>query len=269
MTTVVEETVASTAGHEGAGRQGTQGRRHRAAVQHRHRHRLGGPGLQPGRGARLRRARVGLQSPVVMLLAFIPMVFVAIGYQQLNKVMPDCGTTFTWGTKAFGPKTGWMGGWGIIAADVIVMANLAADRRPATCSTLFGAVRAWPRNKWWTLLLGIAWIIAMAPICYIGIEISARFQYGLLAIELVMLGDLQRHGARQGVRRQRRPQARSTRPGRGSTPSTPRFAALTSGMLTPSSSTGVGTRPCRSTRRPRDKTGRRARPRSSRRSCCS
>ena len=69
---------------------------------------------------------VGLQSPVVMLLAFVPMMFVAIGYQQLNKVMPDCGTTFTWGAKAFDPVTGWMGGWGIIAADVIVMANLAA-----------------------------------------------------------------------------------------------------------------------------------------------
>ncbi|HET6875878.1 MAG TPA: hypothetical protein VFH70_13915, partial [Acidimicrobiales bacterium] len=67
----------------------------------------------------------GLQSPVVMLLAFIPMMFVAVGYSQLNRVVPDCGTTFTWGTKALGPKVGWMGGWGIIAADVIVMANLA------------------------------------------------------------------------------------------------------------------------------------------------
>src|SRR5579863_3938086 len=63
----------------------------------------------------------GLRSPVIMLIAFVPMMFVAVGYSQLNKAMPDCGTTFTWGTKAFGPKVGWMGGWGIIAADVIVM----------------------------------------------------------------------------------------------------------------------------------------------------
>src|SRR5580692_4300790 len=56
---------------------------------------------------------VGLQSPIIMLLAFFPMMFVAVGYSQLNKVMPDCGTTFTWGTKAFGPIVGWMGGWGI------------------------------------------------------------------------------------------------------------------------------------------------------------
>ena len=98
-----------------------------------------------------------------MLLAFFPMMFIAIGYQQLNKAMPDCGTTFTWGTKAFGPKTGWMGGWGIIAADVIVMANLAqiagsymfqfvGGRTGLAASTVVDARRP-----------GVVWIVVMAP----------------------------------------------------------------------------------------------------------
>ena len=68
---------------------------------------------------------VGVKAPSIMLLAFVPMFFIAIAYQQLNQAEPDCGTTFTWATRAFGPRAGWMGGWGIIAADVIVMANLA------------------------------------------------------------------------------------------------------------------------------------------------
>ena len=67
----------------------------------------------------------GVKSPGIILLAFVPMYFIAVAYQELNKAEPDCGTTFTWAARAFGPKTGWMGGWGIIAADVIVMANLA------------------------------------------------------------------------------------------------------------------------------------------------
>src|SRR6195952_488532 len=67
----------------------------------------------------------GVKAPGIILLAFIPMYLIAVAYQELNKAEPDCGTTFTWATRAFGPKTGWMGGWGIIAADVIVMANLA------------------------------------------------------------------------------------------------------------------------------------------------
>src|ERR1700735_4852451 len=69
---------------------------------------------------------VGFHAPAVVLLAFVPMVLIAQGYNRLNCEMPDCGTTFTWGAKAFGPKTGWMGGWAIIVADVVVMANLAA-----------------------------------------------------------------------------------------------------------------------------------------------
>ena len=68
---------------------------------------------------------VGLQSPAVAILAFVPMLLTSIGYSELNKADPDCGTTFTWATRAFNPRTGWAGGWGIIAADVLVMASLA------------------------------------------------------------------------------------------------------------------------------------------------
>jgi amino acid transporter len=128
---------------------------------------------------------VGLRAPIIMLLAFFPMMFIAIGYQQLNKPMPDCGTTFTWGTKAFGPWVGWMGGWGIIAADVIVMANLA-QIAGSYMFQLFGAYGL-AASKWWTLGAGLAWIAVMALICYIGIEIAAEIQYGLLGIELTML----------------------------------------------------------------------------------
>src|SRR3712207_9377371 len=72
---------------------------------------------------------VGVKAPAIMLLAFLPMWLIAVAYSELNKREPDCGTTFTWAARAFGPRTGWMGGWGIIAADVIVMANLAQDRK--------------------------------------------------------------------------------------------------------------------------------------------
>src|SRR6476659_1485635 len=69
---------------------------------------------------------IGLQAPLIMILAFVPMYCVAVGYRELNQTEPDAGTTFTWACRAFGPRTGWMGGWGIVAADVVVMDNLAA-----------------------------------------------------------------------------------------------------------------------------------------------
>jgi amino acid transporter len=70
-------------------------------------------------------AAVGTGSPVVALLAFVPIFLTSIGYSELNKADPDCGTTFTWASRAFGPRTGWAGGWAIVAADVMVMASLA------------------------------------------------------------------------------------------------------------------------------------------------
>src|ERR1700746_76744 len=55
-------------------------------------------------------AGVGLKAPAIMLLAFIPMYFIAVAYKELNEAEPDCGTTFTWAARAFGPVVGWMGG---------------------------------------------------------------------------------------------------------------------------------------------------------------
>lgn len=130
---------------------------------------------------------VGLQAPAVAVLAFVPMLLTSIGYSELNKADPDCGTTFTWATRAFGPRSGWAGGWAIVAADVLVMASLA-QVASQYCFLLFGAkgIGSNPTSGW-VLLGGVIWIILMALICYIGIEVSANFQKVLLSIELVML----------------------------------------------------------------------------------
>ena len=133
---------------------------------------------------------VGLQSPAVAVLAFVPMLFCSIGYSELNKADPDCGTTFTWATRAFGPRTGWAGGWGIIAADVLVMASLAQVAGQYGF-LLFNAkgIGSNPTSGW-VLLVGVLWIVVMTYICYRGIEVSANFQKALLGIELVMLAVL-------------------------------------------------------------------------------
>jgi amino acid transporter len=129
----------------------------------------------------------GTQSVIVSILAFVPILLVSIGYNELNKREPDCGTTFTWATKAFGPKTGWLGGWGIVAADILVMASLAQVAGQYGFD-LFGAHGIGGNaTSGWVLLVGIMWIVVMTAICYVGIEISANFQKVLLSIEVVML----------------------------------------------------------------------------------
>ncbi|MFE0458903.1 APC family permease [Kitasatospora sp. NPDC058965] len=133
-------------------------------------------------------AGVGLQSPIVMILAFVPMLLIAYAYRELNAVDPDCGTTFTWASRAFGPRTGWMAGWGIIVADVIVLANLAQIAGQYGFE-LIGA-DGLAGSTLWTTVAGAVWIVLMTWLCYLGIEISAALQKILLGIEVVLLAAL-------------------------------------------------------------------------------
>jgi amino acid transporter len=132
-------------------------------------------------------AAVGLQAPVVALLAFVPILFAAFGYKELNRADPDCGTTFVWATRAFGPSLGWMAGWAIVVADVLVMASMAQVAGQYTF-LLFGADGIGrDATSVWVLLLGVAFMVAMTYLCFRGIDISARFQSVLLTIEFVAL----------------------------------------------------------------------------------
>ncbi|CDO09978.1 APC family permease [Mycolicibacterium cosmeticum] len=133
----------------------------------------------------------GVKAPAIVLISFIPMYLIAVAYQELNKAEPDCGTTFTWASRAFGPVVGWLGGWGIIAADVIVMANLA--QIAGAYSFTFAGDLGWESaatlagSTLWSTVAGVIWIAVMTYICYRGIEVSARLQYALLGIEVVVL----------------------------------------------------------------------------------
>jgi len=130
---------------------------------------------------------IGPQTPAVAVLAFIPMLFIAFAYNEMNKADPDCGTVFTWGVRAFRPRIGWMGGWGLIAADVLVMASLAQIAGQYLFLLFNNHSIGDNASSNWVLLVGILWIVVMSYICYRGIELSANIQKALLGIELSIL----------------------------------------------------------------------------------
>ncbi len=121
--------------------------------------------------------------PAILILAFVPMLFIAVAYYHLNHADPDCGTTFSWATRAIGPYSGWMGGWVILATDILVMPGLAQIAGTYSCH-LFGFDQP---SVFWVTAIGVAWIVAMTAICYLGIELSAHTQKVLLAAEVVIL----------------------------------------------------------------------------------
>ena len=128
---------------------------------------------------------MGLHAPAVMIVSFIPMLLIAAAYNYMNKADPDCGTSFTWVTRALGPRLGWLTGWVIVAADVIVMATLAYIAGVYTF-LLFG-LNAASENILDVSIIAAIWIVLMTWICYVGIEISARTQFVLLAVEIFTL----------------------------------------------------------------------------------
>jgi len=128
---------------------------------------------------------IGLQAPAVLLVSFIPMLLIAAAYYYMNRADPDCGTTFAWVTRAMGPSLGWMGGWAIVVADIIVMANLAQIAGLYTF-LLVGWDSAAASTAAVTAV-GVVWIAIMTWICVIGIELSARTQVGLLGAEILTL----------------------------------------------------------------------------------
>ncbi len=129
---------------------------------------------------------VGVHAPAVMLVAFVPMLLVASAYKYFNRADPDAGTTFAWVTRAFGPTTGWLNGWAIFLADVIVMASLS-DIAAIYTFKLFGFTEL-GNSKAAIIIAAVLWIAIMTWICYRGIELSARIQQVLLGAEIFILG---------------------------------------------------------------------------------
>ena len=125
---------------------------------------------------------VGLHAPAVLIVSFIPILFVSVGYRFLHLAAPDAGTTVAWVTRAFGPQIGWVNGWAHGLADIIVMASLAAIASQYT----FALWNGHPSN--FALIVGaVIWIAVMTWICYRGIELSARIQTALLSLEIFTL----------------------------------------------------------------------------------
>ena len=128
---------------------------------------------------------IGVHAPAVLLVSFVPMLLIALAYKYLNRADPDCGTTFAWTTRAFGPWVGWLNGWAIFVADVLVMASLSVIASQYTYLLVGWNSAAGSTTG---LVVGaVVWIALMTWICYRGIELSARIQLFLLSAEVAIL----------------------------------------------------------------------------------
>ncbi|MFD9569168.1 APC family permease [Streptomyces sp. NPDC059982] len=130
-------------------------------------------------------ALVGVHAPGVMLASFVPMLLIASAFHFLNRSDPDCGTTFSWATRALGPTTGWLGGWAIAMTGVLVVGSLA------DVAVNFGLLAIGADGLAGNTLvreaLTVLLILLMSWLCVRGTEASARFQNVLILLQVVCL----------------------------------------------------------------------------------
>jgi len=134
---------------------------------------------------------VGIHAPGILLFSFVPMFFIAAAFFFMNRVDTDCGTTFSWVTRALGPYMGWIGGWAICTTGILVVGSLA-DVSAYYFFDLLGLESGGKplyKNELAVAVLAVAIIVVMTAICVIGTELSAHlqrfltfFQVGALAL---------------------------------------------------------------------------------------
>ncbi|MEV7279878.1 APC family permease [Streptomyces sp. NPDC093111] len=130
-------------------------------------------------------ALVGVYAPGVMVASFVPMLLIASAFYYLNKVDQDCGTTFSWVTRAMGPWAGWLGGWAITMTGVLVVGSLA-DVAVSFALLAFG-LDGLVDNTFVRQLLTVLLILVMTAICVIGTELSAKVQNVLILAQVACL----------------------------------------------------------------------------------
>lgn len=130
---------------------------------------------------------VGVHTPAAFLLGFVPILFTAFAFRDLNRAMPDCGGVFVWISRALGPVAGWFfGGWVPQIATFIATAALAQVATVYLLAT-FG-LEAVAENPVATVSLAVALIGISALIAVRGIQLAAWVQYALIALQIVAIG---------------------------------------------------------------------------------
>ncbi len=133
---------------------------------------------------------VGLHSPSVIIMSFIPILFIAHSYFHLNRKDPDCGASYSWLSKLVSPYVGWFNGWVQVATSAIfcVSAPILAGTYTLTFLHSINWIGASTANSiWWTSIVGAVWLAVITFICIYGIRWTTNFQWILVIIEYAVV----------------------------------------------------------------------------------
>jgi len=121
---------------------------------------------------------------VPVLVCFIPMLGIAIGYQRLNRWDQSAGATYTWVAKVFHPYLGFLAGWMILLYYTLGTSSLTI---PAGTYTLELLAPALVNNHFAVAAAGGAWNVIVTLLALRGLKVAARFELVIVIFQYVVL----------------------------------------------------------------------------------
>ena len=119
-----------------------------------------------------------------ILICFIPMIGIAIGYQRLNAWQPSAGATYSWVGRALNPHAGFFAGWIMLMYYTIGTTSLTVPLG-TYFRTFFSNSAA--NNKYWVAFVGSVFDILVLIVAALGIKLSARFNWVWAVFEYALM----------------------------------------------------------------------------------
>jgi amino acid transporter len=129
-------------------------------------------------------ATVGYASFLPLLICFIPMLGIAIGYQRLNAWQPSAGATYSWVGRALNPHAGFFSGWIMLMYYTIGTTSLTIPLGTYMLSFFSNAAA---NDKYDVALVGTAFNLIVLAVAALGVRLSARFQWSWAIFEYGLL----------------------------------------------------------------------------------
>jgi len=132
---------------------------------------------------------IGLAAPSVLVISFVPVLFIALSYFHLNRRNPNCGASYSWLSQVVHPTVGWFNGWVQIATSVIFCTTaplLAGGYTLQFLHSAFNLVSVSSiTNTKDIAIVAALWLALVTFICIYGIRWTTNAQWIMVIIEYV------------------------------------------------------------------------------------
>src|SRR5580698_3153051 len=122
--------------------------------------------------------------PVAIAVCFLPMLGIALAYRRLNQWRVDCGASYVWVGRAITPYLGFIVGWIMLLGYFL---GTISDILPVGPYVLQIVAPGQVNSSLAAAISASVWLVIVTVIAYIGIQLTARFQWLLASIEYLII----------------------------------------------------------------------------------